>query len=77
MWSIIGVLIVTAAIIAYEIPKLTKRRSIRDGVVFGFLIVIGCTAAVLGSLHVDLPNPVTGINAVFKPLGSMIYESFK
>ena len=62
------------AIIAVEVPGLVKKRLWRELAVFAVLLVIGMVYSFGQVLELPLPNPVRGIEAVFKPLSQMLEQ---
>lgn len=59
--NLIGLILVFAIIIGYELPELLQKRQWREVAVFSGLIIFGFTISYLQMIGVTLPNPVKAI----------------
>ncbi len=55
-----------AAIAAYEIPEIIRRRQWKELVVFAVLLIVGFTMSLFQTIGVKVPNPVKGIELIIK-----------
>ncbi|MBB6731187.1 hypothetical protein [Cohnella zeiphila] len=71
MWGVVGVAMVAAVIVWFEVPRQWKQRSWRDLSVFGVILVCASVLLSLESYQVKLPNPLAGIEWVLRSIGRM------
>ncbi|PWA12238.1 hypothetical protein DCC39_07345 [Pueribacillus theae] len=74
MLSLIGILAVTAAIIAIDVPPLLKKKQKKELWAFFILLGFGVTLGILMSFEVNIPNPLEFIHWIFKPIISWIHN---
>jgi len=55
-------------IIVAQVPGLVKKKMWRELAVFGVLLFLGMVYSFAQVLDVPVPNPMSGVEAVFKPL---------
>lgn len=68
--SIIGTLLATAVIVALEKRSLSGSR--KKWITFGSLLIIGITLNILQASRLDIPSPLHVLEAVFKPVNSVL-----
>ncbi|MGQ4667035.1 hypothetical protein ACUIJN_14605 [Metabacillus halosaccharovorans] len=66
------ILIITTAIIVFEVPKLKKSFGKKEIWVFFILLFIGTGMGIAESNQIKLPNPLDWFSIVFKPLNEII-----
>lgn len=74
MWGIIGIMFISMVIASFELPKLIKGKRKKEAVVFLSILLIATTLALLKIQDVIIPNPLTGIQALYRPIGTIIQK---
>ncbi|MBU8917199.1 hypothetical protein BGM25_14280 [Bacillus sp. FJAT-29953] len=64
-------------IIAFEIPKMRKKKLTKELWVFSVLMVMAVGLGIAESLHLNIPNPLNGIRIVLQPISDFIYGLLK
>jgi len=59
-------------IIAIEAPGLVKKRMWRELIAFAVFLWIGMTLSVLQILDIEVPSPITLIEAFYKPFAEWL-----
>ncbi|MEW6273706.1 MAG: hypothetical protein AB1556_01115 [Bacillota bacterium] len=59
-------------IIAIEVPGLVKKRMWRELAAFAVILWVGMSLSILQILGVELPSPITFIEAFYKPLAEWL-----
>jgi predicted neutral ceramidase superfamily lipid hydrolase len=72
MWTIIAILLTSAAIAMLELPSLKKKRLYKEFVIVCCLILLGTILSIAQSMHMNLPNPLDLITFVFQPFSKLI-----
>lgn len=69
----VAVTIVAAImIIAFEMPKMRKKKLTKELWVFSVLMVMAVGLGIAHSLNLSIPNPLNGVRMVFQPISSVI-----
>ncbi|MRH42063.1 hypothetical protein GH741_05165 [Aquibacillus halophilus] len=71
-----GVLLVATLISIYEIPKMKKQNMKRDFILFSCVLFLASTIATLHVNGVTISNPISGLRAIFSPIGLGIENFF-
>jgi len=58
MLKIIGILLVTAAIVMIDVPTMLKNKQRKELIVYSVLLFIGLTFLILLAVGVKIPSPV-------------------
>jgi hypothetical protein len=75
MWSISGILVIAAFIIAIEVPSLLGKK--KDLWVFSLLLLSGTSLSIAQALHANIPNPLDWMSAVYQPFSNWITSTLK
>lgn len=59
-------------IIAIEVPGLVKKRMWRELAAFAVILGVGMSLSILQILGVELPSPITFIEAIYKPFAEWL-----
>ncbi|MDD4237621.1 MAG: hypothetical protein PHT62_03560 [Desulfotomaculaceae bacterium] len=70
--KILLLVLVFAVIIALEAPGLVRKKMWRELTAFSVLLLIGMILSFGQVLQLPLPNPTSGIDAVFGPFSKYI-----
>jgi hypothetical protein len=73
MLAVIGVLAVCLVIIMIEVPPMRKKGQKKELGLFSVLILLGACLSIGASLHLPIPNPLDGLNYIFKPSSDFIF----
>ncbi|MGM7700369.1 hypothetical protein ACSVDE_01520 [Pseudalkalibacillus sp. Hm43] len=74
MWKIIGLLLVSAAIVLIEYPQLKKNRSRMDRWSFAVLLGIASMLSIMKIYDVPLFNPLQAIEFIYKPIYEIVFN---
>lgn len=66
------ILLVFLALAGWDVPQLLQKERRKDVVFYSLFMLVCLTLSVLVALHVQLPNPSKGLEAIFKPLGALL-----
>ncbi|MGO0063242.1 hypothetical protein ACTID9_24990 [Brevibacillus fluminis] len=77
MGSVVGILIAILVICFIEVPSLLKKKQRRELWTFSVLLLIGTGLNIALALHIELPNPLDWIIAVYKPVSDMVDRFLK
>jgi undecaprenyl pyrophosphate phosphatase UppP len=77
MWPIVGILLITGCIIAFEFPRLIKQKMYKELCIFSLLIAFGFILSILESFNVELPNPLDALTFIYKPISTFIFGLFE
>lgn len=77
MGSVLGILIGILIICLLEVPSLLKKKQRRELLAFSVLLLVGTGLNIALALHIELPNPMDWIIAVYKPVSDMVDSLFK
>jgi multisubunit Na+/H+ antiporter MnhB subunit len=69
-----GYVVVLVLMVLYDWPKMTQQMR-REKIAYGFLIVFGAILAVLLVFYPEMPGPTKLVDAVYKPLVSVIEKA--
>ncbi|MDQ6422439.1 hypothetical protein RB620_23695 [Paenibacillus sp. LHD-117] len=72
MLSVIVVVCAAAALALLEVPKLLKRKWIKETWAFSICLAAGLAMCVLVILHVPMPNPVDWLRTLYTPVSQAI-----
>lgn len=72
--KVILILIVFLVLAGWDVPELWTKKRKKDLFVYSGLMAFGLILSVLAAYHVHIPNPAKGLEALFKPLGSLLKE---
>lgn len=67
-----GILVITALIIAIDVPPLMKQKQKKELILYFILLVIGVTLSSLISFDVKVPNPLDTVEKLVTPLINII-----
>ncbi|HHW44661.1 MAG TPA: hypothetical protein GXX25_12830 [Desulfotomaculum sp.] len=67
-------ILVFAAIIAFQVPPLVKKKMWRELTAFGVLLLIGMFYSFGLALQLPLPNPARAVESVFAPVTRLIQQ---
>ncbi|MBE3519383.1 MAG: hypothetical protein IMW97_03660 [Firmicutes bacterium] len=70
--NILLLILAFAAIAAYEIPEIVRKREWKELVVFSVLLLIGFTVSFFQTIGVKVPNPVKGIELIVKKIANLL-----
>ncbi|MCY9513931.1 hypothetical protein [Paenibacillus apiarius] len=68
MWSSLAIIAIAAAIMKMEAPSLKRKQLAKELRVFYLLLLTGTILSIAMLMHVELPNPMRLVHAVYKPL---------
>lgn len=69
----VAVIVILFLVLAgWDFPNLLKKNQRKELVAYTLLMLTGLTLSILVSFHVHLPNPSKGLEAIFKPFGSLL-----
>lgn len=74
MWAVIGLLAATAAVCAFEVPGMVRKRLFKDLTVYAILLTASLLLSLAGVLNIPVPNPVKGIIYLFKPISRWLEQ---
>lgn len=77
MFITLGILIITALIIYFEMPKLLKNGDRKTIWAFSILLFIGTALNIGVALNINIPNPLDLIAAIFNPFAEMMKTVLK
>jgi hypothetical protein len=77
MLVIIGFLAVAIVFAFIEVPSLVKRKLRKELWTFYILLTAGVLLNIAEGLHWKLPNPLSIIVAVYKPISNIIFRLLK
>ncbi|QNK57308.1 hypothetical protein [Paenibacillus sp. PAMC21692] len=72
MLSIIVLLCAAAVLALIEVPRLLKRKWVKEAWAFGVFLLAGLVLGVLVILHVPLPNPIVLQRELYSPVSQAI-----
>jgi len=72
MLSITGILVIVISIIAIEVPALWRKKLKNELWVFSLLLLFGTVLGIAQALHINIPNPLDWIIAVYKPVSDIV-----
>ncbi|MCK9860230.1 hypothetical protein [Paenibacillus sp. ATY16] len=75
MMKYIWLFAAAAVIILIEVPSLRKRKLKKDLWVFFCLLGLGIVLVIMRFLNLHIPNPVTGIDYMLRPLAEAIFHN--
>lgn len=75
MWVIAGVLATAGICAVIEIPSLIGHK--KDLWVFSVILVLATVLCSAAALRLPVPNPLDGIAAIFRPVGTWMQSLFK
>ncbi len=70
--KIFMIVIVFLMLAGWDVPAMINKNQKKDLVVYSMFMVTGLILSVLIVFHVPLPNPSKGLEAIFKPFGSLL-----
>ena len=70
--KVLALVILFLIIIAIEAPGLARDRRWPELAAFSGVLLIAMTMAFTAVLDIPLPNPTSGINAIFAPVGELL-----
>jgi hypothetical protein len=73
-WNLILVILIGAAIAWYEAPRLVQRQMWPELAAHIIFLLLVEALAIAMTLHLPVPNPTTGIQAVFNPLTRWLFH---
>ncbi|MFH5184381.1 hypothetical protein ACHHV8_18010 [Paenibacillus sp. TAB 01] len=78
MFGVITGIVLTAAVGAavLELPKLIKRRKVKEAVVYGLMFVMGTALCIITGNDNNLPSPFRLLVWVYKPVNDWIAAMF-
>ncbi|WP_409345682.1 hypothetical protein [Paenibacillus sp. MBLB4367] len=77
LWPIASIVLITAAIIAIELPYMRRNNMKRELVVFSILLAAGFGLSLTEALEITIPNPLDWMTYVFRPYSDLVYGSLK
>jgi hypothetical protein len=77
MMGILGILVVAGVIALVEVPSLLKKGLKKELWVFGILLLLGTGLSIAQGLQMNIPNPLDGIAAVYKPMSDFLFGLLK
>jgi energy-converting hydrogenase Eha subunit A len=76
MLKTIGILTISGVIVILQLPKLVKKKMIKESWLFSSLMLLA-TATALGNAHdLPIPNPLDLIGFVMEPLSKLLSAIF-
>lgn len=73
MWTAIGIIAASLAILAIDGPRIRKMRPRRDFIVFSVFLLLGTGLSIIEfATHLELPNPSDLLIVVYKPVHHVI-----
>ena len=70
--TVIVLSVIFMAIIAFEAPGLIRKKMWRELAAFSVLLLLGMIYSYGQALEIPLPNPTSGIMAIFEPVSLLI-----
>ncbi|ARF16112.1 hypothetical protein CSV61_01960 [Sporosarcina sp. P3] len=77
MLNSIGILLLTAAIVWYEVPSLLDKKYKKELLVFSILLAIGVVLGIMLGFGVTIPPPTKLVKFLFTPLTDLIAPLLK
>lgn len=77
MFAAAGILAIAALVAAMEVPRLLRKKLLKELWVFAILLVFGTALSMAQALHLKIPNPADWIAAVYKPASDMVSKWLK
>lgn len=77
MGSVVGIIIAILIICFIEVPALIRKQQKRELWAFSVLLLIGTCLNIALALHIELPNPLDWIIAVYKPVSDEVDKLLK
>lgn len=77
MLASLAIISIAILMTLYDLPKMIKKKLVKESVTFCILLSIGTCFPVLMSLGVQIPNPLNWIILFIKPLANMFDELLK
>ncbi len=74
MWKVIGLLLVSAAIVQFEYSHLKKIRNRMDRWSFAVLLGVGLMLSIMKMYDVPLFNPLQAIEFIYKPIYENVFN---
>lgn len=73
MIKALGILVITAVIMAIDVPPMVKKKQKKELWVFFIILIPGVIAGILLAFGVHLPNPTDFIAWLFRPVTNWIH----
>ena len=70
--AIVGILIISAVIIAIDVPPLVRKKRKKELWIFSTLLLFGTVLSIALARGVHIPNPLDFITWIFKPFSELI-----
>ncbi|MDF2650116.1 MAG: hypothetical protein K0Q73_5921, partial [Paenibacillus sp.] len=70
--KIFVIVIIFLVLAGWDVPDLLNKNRKKDLVVYSMFMITGLILSFLVVFHVPLPNPSKGLEAIFKPFGSLL-----
>lgn len=70
--GLIGVLVITAFMISWDVPKMVSEKKWRELSVYAALLSIGVGSASALALGLTLPNPTKLIQFIYHPVADLV-----
>lgn len=72
MFGVLGILILSAILFAWELKPLMKQGSKRDLWAFSVMMAIATGLMIAEVLGINIPNPSEGLAVIFSPVGEWL-----
>jgi hypothetical protein len=70
--AVVGILIISAVIIAIDAPPLVRNKRKKELAIFSTLLLFGTALSIALALGIQIPNPVDFLMWIFKPFSEII-----
>ncbi len=74
MLKVIGILLLVAAIVRFEVPSLLRKKNKKELVVFLLFLFIGTGLGIVQSLGKPIPNPMDLLSFILKPINDTLFR---
>ncbi|MET3656420.1 hypothetical protein [Sporosarcina psychrophila] len=74
MLKIIGLLLIVAAIVRFEVPSLLRKKNKKELVVFLLFLSIGTGLGIAQVLGKPIPNPMDLLTFILRPINEMLFR---
>ncbi|GGB54020.1 hypothetical protein [Fictibacillus barbaricus] len=72
--AVVGILIISAVIIAIDVPPLVRKKRKKELAIFSSLLLFGTALSIALARGVQIPNPLDFITWIFKPFSELIVK---
>ncbi|MBD2867350.1 hypothetical protein [Paenibacillus arenilitoris] len=77
MWTVAGILLASGFILYLEAPNLARNAMMKELGIFLIVLLIGTAVGIMEAVKLPIPNPLTLITAIHKPISDMMNAFLK